>query len=160
MAKAGRKQKPLELKKLHKTLRKDRQDGKGVPATVIDFIPPAPSILNKYGKEEWNIIVPQLRELGLLAKTDMAMVKAYCINWGRYVALEHELSKGDRKFTTDKGNVIVHPMHYVQQDALKAAIKIATEFGFTPSSRAGIKVPKRKATDPLDELIAKSRASQ
>jgi P27 family predicted phage terminase small subunit len=102
-------------------------------------VPAPPKHLNDEGKREWRRMGKLLKQAGLLTDVDVAGLSAYCTAWSRWVAAEEEL----KRF----GTVMKHPQQAwpvqspylrVAQDAMHDMMRIATEFGMTPSSRSKI----------------------
>ena len=77
--------------------------------------------------------------------------------------LDAEAKSGGVRFitTTDKGNVIQHPIVGVMNKAHERLIKLLREFGMTPSARAGIAIANKEAkADPMTELFQKIAAKR
>lgn len=153
LAKTGPKKKPTKLKVLEGTFRKDRALENEIEPEPLSLYPDPPDILNEFGRDEWRIVVPQLQSMGILATVDMAMLTAYCLEWGVYMECEDTLRKQGRMTVAANGTEMVHPLDNVKARSFKAALATAREFGFTPSSRTGIGGPKPKEKDPLEELM-------
>src|SRR4030088_1854931 len=88
----GRKPKPTVLKLLDgnpgKRPLNDRE-----PAS-IPGIPDMPEDLDDEAQAEWNRIVPELREMGLLCRADRAALTGYCTSWSRCGKAEARVGKG------------------------------------------------------------------
>jgi P27 family predicted phage terminase small subunit len=151
--KGGPKKKPTALKKLNGTLRKSRVLTDEVQPDLIELYPEPPDILNEEARDEWRLVMPQLVELNIIAKVDMAMFTAYCIECGTYIHAQRVLNEEGMITSAANGTLMQHPMNNIKNAALKNALKIATEFGFTPSSRTSIGAPKKEVKDPLEELM-------
>jgi len=110
-------------------------------------LPDPPKWLRKEGVAEWRRLGPRLVALGLLSDFDRATFAAYCQAWGTVEALE-TLAAAMRKKEKDElagivaktaaGNVIHHPLASTIAKARAEMLRIATEFGLTPSARARI----------------------
>lgn len=147
---AGRKRKPKKLHMLHGTLRGDRHN--------LDEPEPEPNIpdppphLKGYALEEWERIVPELYELGLLSNIDRAALAAYCQAYRQHVeAVEAMEQKGSGRkrakpltviTRTTNGNVIQSPLVGIANTALFLMHKYLTEFGLTPVARTRAKAKK------------------
>jgi P27 family predicted phage terminase small subunit len=160
MSKPGVKKKPTALKKIKGTLRKDRTLPNEMQPETISLYPPAPVFLGDAATKEWELIIPQIVDLGILAKVDMAMITAYCIEWGTYIEAERQLQDEGRMTHAANGTVMQHPLNNLKNAALKQAIKLATEFGFTPSSRTSIGAPQKEKKDPFEELLKQANGGK
>jgi P27 family predicted phage terminase small subunit len=104
-------------------------------------VPECPPELGPVAKREWDRLVGELAELGLLTNLDRAALAAYC---GAY-ALWAEAMEAIQKF----GTMVKSPSGYPQQSPYVAVanrqaeimMRIASEFGFTPASRSRISAP-------------------
>ena len=100
--------------------------------------PPMPDDLDEVAKQEWQRMSPILERLGILTEIDHGMFEAMCksySNWVKYskMAQEKPLVKAPKT-----GYIQVSPFVTLSDKALKAYMKIAVEFGLTPSSRSRI----------------------
>lgn len=104
-----------------------------------------PAHLDKYAKAEWKRMNVELHRLGLLTSVDRATFEAYCVSYGVYRLADERLrglakldptGNGALVVQTKAGNSIHNPIFSIRQKALADMVKYATEFGFTPSSRA------------------------
>ena len=55
--------------------------------------PQRPDWLDEEAQAEWSRIVPELHEMGLLARADRAAMAAYCTAWSRWVQAEALVKK-------------------------------------------------------------------
>jgi P27 family predicted phage terminase small subunit len=147
------KKKPTALKKLHGTYRADRALENEFTPMVSSSVPLPPHDLNEWGRVEWNRIVPQLIDYGLFTEFDKSMLYSYCNEYGKYVEYETILKEKGRIKKAPSGYPMINPLESMAQRALKNAITIATQFGFTPSSRTGIQAGSgNQFKNPFDLL--------
>lgn len=106
---------------------------------------PKPLIhLDSVAKKEWKRLAPIVFKAGLLNAGDLAAFGAYCAAYsGWYKAeknLQAKLSEngGCLTFETDKGYQQQIPQIGIVNQSRINMVKIAREFGLTPSARAGI----------------------
>lgn len=155
MGKRGTKKTPTKDKKAKGTYRADRAFGDEVEFDILSEEPPPPPILEADGIEEWKRIIPQLQSRGILNVTDYSMIVAYCLEVQTYREAKMSLKKeGVYQPMTNKGGseyMAVNPNVQVANKALANFIRIATEFGFTPSSRTRISVSGAKKNSNPDE---------
>jgi len=135
---------------LQGTLRKDRHNlEEPEPAPNM---PDPPAHLKGHALAEWERIVPELYELGLLSNIDRAALAAYCHAYRVHVeAVEAMEQKGSGKkrpkplsvtTTTTNGNEIQSPLVGISNTALLLMHKYLTEFGLTPVARTRAKAKK------------------
>lgn len=160
MAIPGPKPKPAAL-------RLAASDGKTEPGAAPGpvRIPAPPAWLRPEAKAEWKRLAKRLANKGLLASIDTAAFAAYCQAFGNWAAAEKELARLRRAESdelagfvakTAAGNLIHHPLGTVAQKARLETVKLAAEFGLTPSSRARLDsdaAKNRGGDDPADEFF-------
>lgn len=115
-----------------------------------------PTWLTTDAKKEWRRLGPMLTKMGILTVLDRASFGAYC----QTLVEVRELTLAVRKtgYTIETpGGIRKNPLWACLCDASSRMLKLSTEFGLTPSSRASLCVTPPKATDEPD-LDAFSRA--
>lgn len=121
--------------------------GKTRGVLVEASLPTAPDWLLPEAKAEWKRLGPRLVDKGLLSEFDRATFAAYCQAWGTVAKLEKEAAKRRAKSkdalegivsTTSNGNIVHHPLQSTISKARAELLRIAVEFGLTPSARARI----------------------
>lgn len=156
--KRGRKPKPTELKKLlgnpgKRPLNKHEPQPKPTK-------PRPPRHLDATAKTEWKRMAPELHRMGLLTAIDRAAFAAYCAAYSRWAQAETALAKSFRKgempyvVTTEKGNIVQHPLVGVANKAAELMYRFLTEFGLSPSSRSRVSVPN-SAVDEFEAEFGK-----
>ncbi len=136
----GRKPKPTVLKLLDgnpgKRRINDREPG------VATGVPELPLGMDEEATNEWNRIVPELRDMGVLCRCDRAALAAYCTAWSRWRNAEVQVKKhGPIVKSPDKGFPMKSPYLTIADQALELMRKFLVEFGLTPSSRSRIRLP-------------------
>ena len=143
----GRKKTPTKLKELKGSLRKCREVLNEMQTTNVVSMPQAPSFLNQHGADEWDLVTNELANIKMLHLTDLSILAAYCNEIGIYREIAQELQGNFTEQTVDKDGRLrsskIAPKYKVMQNALQNAMKIATQFGFTPSSRASLSMPEQ-----------------
>jgi len=141
----GRKKTPTKLKELKGSLRKCREVSNEMQTTNVVSMPQAPSFLNQHGANEWDLVTNELANIKMLHLTDLSILAAYCNEIGIYREIAQELQGNFTEQTVDKDGRLraskIAPKYKVMQNALQNAMKIASQFGFTPSSRASLSMP-------------------
>ena len=144
----GRKKVPTKIKELQGTLAKTRTLANEMQVTSVKEVPAPPSYLSKDGKLEWKIVCTELFNKGMLHLVDMSLLSAYCNEMGSYLEYSAYINEhGAVERTYRNGKVFgskLRPEARIARDSLAAALKIATQFGFTPASRASIPQPEIK----------------
>jgi len=103
--------------------------------------------------EEWNRIVPELYNLGLLTKIDRAALELYCSQYSIYRQSFETLNSEGLITTNIRNGDKAHPSAQTAREAAKIIKAIAVEFGLTPSSRARISVPSEAVDDEFEKMI-------
>lgn len=147
----GRPRKPTVLHVIDGTARPDRQNRRE-PKPKPTTRPVCPRHLDEVAKNEWRRVVPELVQLGVLARIDTATLAAYCQNFSRWVAAERELEKhGGLTYVSDTGMIRKHPAVSIAHDAMTAMKGFAAEYGLTPASRARVHGVKDGEEDEGDD---------
>lgn len=149
MAAPGPKPKPTAQKKLEgnpgkRALNKD--EPKLPPA-----LPEPPETLTADALVEWNRIAPELFTAKILTNADRAALAAYCQAWGDWVLARNHLA-GEDDFTqvSENGYQAQSAWVGIANTAMTNFLKIASEFGLTPSARSRLAVDTTP-DDPEDE---------
>lgn len=155
MASRGRKPKPTKLKLLSGTAREHRlNDNEPTPELAQ---PDPPEHLTGAARLEWERVIGEMVQLGLMSNLDRAPLAAYCQAYGRWVAAEAALARMADKdkvtegliIRTKAGNVIHNPLVGAANKAMADMVRYAAEFGFTPSSRSNVSAATPEEDDPF-----------
>ena len=122
-------------------------------------VPEAPDFLHGYARDEWLRVAPELHRMRLLSKVDLRMLEAYSVFYGRWreaedaLALAREQDRETKGLIAKAGNgsMIESPLIYTSRKAAFEMLRFASEFGFTPASRARIHAGPRGA-DPKSKF--------
>lgn len=125
-------------------------------------VPPASEVkppMPLYGpaSREWVRITPHLHSLGLLTDLDLTMLAAYCESWGRYCDAQAEVSEHGILIEGYRGGLVKNPAAQLVRDAFSDMIRLALEFGMTPSSRGRMTIPgsdNESEDDGLDGILS------
>lgn len=124
-------------------------------------IPPVPKHLDDEARAEWRRMSKRLHEMGLMTEIDRSVLAAYCVAWSRWVLAEDKIREfGLVLKSPDKGWPVQSPYLSIANRALDQMVKLAAEFGMTPSSRSRLSVNKGKdaPSDPMEDLLGGRRA--
>ena len=142
----GRKKKPTKIKELQGTLKAERVVENEMQVSLVGEIPPAPNWLTEIGQQEWSKICVELFNKNMLHQIDLRLIEAYCNAMALHIETEMMLRKNGRiQVFKNPDGTIKHtqsvPFQKIANDALDRALKIATQFGLTPSARSSISQP-------------------
>jgi len=127
--------------------------------------PMIPGDLSELAHAEWNLVLPDLDLLGVLAKTDGALLAGYCqvrAQWKiAYADVEKNGQLCKEPIRSRRGEVVGHKLkvnpsflNWIELD--KAKQRYETEFGLTPSARTRLRIkPPPQEPDPLETYLAK-----
>lgn len=116
----------------------------------------SPRHLKGEARKEWQRLVKVLD--GVIMESDAAALSMICVTWGRHVAAERELAAGAGLMqTTPTGFVRPSPYLEISNRAAELFLRLGTEFGLTPSSRARLPAmpKKRDKPSPWDQYSKK-----
>jgi P27 family predicted phage terminase small subunit len=119
-------------------------------------LPTAPLHLSDEAVEEWNRVVGDLYQAGVVRTTDRAALAAYCQAYGRWVVAEKALRTmadrdpsggGAMMITTKSGNVIQNPILGAANKSMADMVRYASELGLTPAARSRIQAERPEDDD-------------
>ncbi len=126
---------------------KRRTSGKAV--TVAR--PALPKVLTGEARAEWQRVVPELEEAGVLAKIDRAVLVRYCVAWADWCELESMLGKSGKLIRGQKGNLVRNPLWLMKRDAEQTVTELSRQLGLTPIARLRSGIAHERPADPEDE---------
>ena len=149
MATRGRKPTPTAIKELEGNPGKRPLNAK--EPKPVKKAPSCPKWLEPEAKKEWRRLSKQLEQLGVLTELDMASFAAYCQAYAIYKEAE--------EFITQHGSIVKTPSGYWQQvpqvaqaqTYSKIMLRLAEQFGLTPSARSRI-IAGGGDSAPADEM--------
>jgi P27 family predicted phage terminase small subunit len=153
MATRGRKPTPLHL------VAARGNPGKRPPPDLSMAITPPPleqpgppDHLSDEAKAEWGRISGALTALQMLSTLDRAALAAYCQVYGRWEQAERALAASKAlTITAGNGRAIQNPLVSIANKAMAEMVRIAAEFGMTPSARTRLHAGGGAATgNPFD----------
>lgn len=126
---------------------------------VRDY-PEPPEYLDEIGVREWDIIVPGLQAANVLSRIDLSLVAMYCNEIATYVDCQRKMREQNSRVMVikdDNGKIKYAqqvPFQKIANEALEKALKLAAEFGLTPSARTRIgTIKESEEHDPVAELL-------
>ena len=144
----ARPKKPTKIKELQGTLQPCRQIANEMQVSEVVELPAAPSYFDEFAQKEWDVTTSELSSIKMLHIVDLSILSAYCFEIGTYHRIMDEMGGKFTERTYDKDGKLraskIAPQYKIAQAALQNAMKIATQFGFTPSSRASLSMPDQE----------------
>lgn len=150
-------QEPTHLKALKGTRRKDREVSNEMQLPGLQKIPRAPKhFKGTTAGKEWRKVTKRLFALGMLFEEDIPQLQAYCfsvytLELAQQKLMEQPLvasykNKADQIYQAKNKWITIH------NEQIDKVVKLAAQFGFSPSSRTKISMPTNSKSDPLNEL--------
>lgn len=123
-------------------------------------LPTCPRWLPKEAKAEWGRLAKQLHNAGLLTGIDRNALAAYCVAFARWKAAEQMVEKSSQVVKSkNTESFYLNPWLNAASMALKEMVKLAAEFGMTPSARSRIRVEKAEQEESLADLLFRGSGS-
>lgn len=141
----GRKARPVELHLASGTYRSDRHAP--ISRKPAAELPAPPAFLNATARRVWRALVPELAELGVLAKIDADALAVYCQARADFSWAVYRLRRDGRIVPTGTGSTKAHPAIGIQKAAADVIRNFGSEFGLTPSSRTRLRIGAAKDPD-------------
>lgn len=124
---------------------------------LLESVPSAPEYLTDQAKTEWYSVCTDLLDLGMLHRVDLALLSAYCQEMANYLNANEHLQKEGFTITFEKADgseySMPSPWVSIKNKSLENALKIASQFGFTPAARTKISATPQKEGDPFEEML-------
>jgi P27 family predicted phage terminase small subunit len=115
-------------------------------------IPSMPDWMDAEASKEWNRISGHLHECGLLTQIDMEALAIYCQLWSRWVSLEMAIKTEGFTVIDSSDNQKINPKILAANTTANLIHKYLTQFGMTPSSRAGLHIKQPEGQKEEDDL--------
>lgn len=120
-------------------------------------VPPPPSYVTGYARAEWERVIGDLCSTGVYANLDQTMLAAYCMTYGRWRLAEDVASRLASQdptshgflLKTQSGNVVQNPAVGIANVARRDMLRLAAEFGLTPSGRVALDGIRDQQDDPI-----------
>lgn len=108
-------------------------------------VPEMPSGLSPAARAEWQRVVPELVELGVIARIDRAALSGYCEAWATWLQANREMQKkGAELVQATSGGPAASALLRIRTAAAKEMADFAREFGMTPAARSRVQAPPPK----------------
>lgn len=150
----GRKATPTALKQMRGTAQPCRISQSEPQAEKITKLPAPPTWFSALAKKIYKSKGKELINMNLLGLIDLDMFLSYCNEYAIYIESSEELSKLTfDAVLTDENEKVYQRLIKRNSVAWDRAKTIAIQFGFTPSSRASLKITPPKQVDEFDKLL-------
>ena len=141
----GRKPTPTHIKEIRGNPGKRPVNGREPRPAVR--APSCPRELCPAAKKEWRRLARQLLMMRLVTDLDRAILAAYCQAYALWAEAVAAVRKYGAMVKSPSGFPMQSPYVAVANKQAELMIRIAAEFGFTPSSRSRIAVPPPSLRD-------------
>ena len=143
----GRKKLPTKIKEIQGSINSSREIKNEMQVSALSELPDAPEWLTPLAQNEWQNVTNELLSIGMLHQIDLILLAAYVNAISLHIEMEKYLmEKGRVNHYYNEDGSLRHsqckPEVKISNDSLSNALKIAVQFGFTPSSRGSISAPK------------------
>jgi phage terminase small subunit len=149
----GRKAQPTVLHKLRHSYRSDRHSGRD-PVAPGELVA-VPAYLSEAQQRRFGEVLRDAPR-GVLRRIDQAVLASYIIAESRMAAINLALQQQEQLLDTSlHGQVMIAALHKFQLRAQTSLERAAAQLGFSPTSRAGLKIVEERALpgdDHWDEL--------
>ena len=121
--------------------------------TGTDKVKP-PAWLCEEAKKEFRRLAKYLLDVKLATNIDVDLLALYCNAYVEYIKCDKVIrDEGLMVEYTNKAaetNKVPHPLLTKKKAAFDIMFKVASDFGFSPSSRAKIALPKKEEKKPTE----------
>ena len=114
---------------------------------------PALACLGDEARKEWQRLSKELAALGLLTGLDRGMLAAYCQAHALWVEAVSSIERYGTMVKSPNGFPMQSPYVAVANKQVDIMVRIAAEFGMTPSSRTRIRVGDKPPEDPFEAFL-------
>lgn len=130
---------PTKVLEARGSWRADTRDGEPVPPPGVAE---CPAWVLGDAREHWELIVPQLRGMGIMSPLYTPGLALLVNSLGRYIEYEQRTTAEGATTITDKGNAIVNPTWAARNKAWDQVLKALREFGMTPAALTAVRAEK------------------
>jgi P27 family predicted phage terminase small subunit len=116
-------------------------------------VPTCPACLGDVARKEWRRLARELAGLGLLTGLDRGLLAAYCQAHALWVEAVSSIQRYGTMVKSPNGFPMQSPYVAVANKQVDIMVRIAAEFGMTPSSRTRIRVGEPTPADPFETFL-------
>jgi P27 family predicted phage terminase small subunit len=118
-----------------------------------------PEDIENDAAEYMTDVLSELENRGILEEVDSAALTMLARNYSMFIKASKQLEIDGLTVTSDRGNIVPHPLIKIAKDAQTQAMKVMLEFGLTAKSRT--KLPKKDNEDtepsPFEQFIKEGK---
>lgn len=155
-----RKKLPTAMKMLKGTAQPCRMNPNEPVTTVVLLT--CPSYLDRQGKKSFAEFADMLARMQVTAHSDQKALGILADRYAKYLEMRKLIRKEGSTYTTmnTQGTEIhrTRPEVAIMNDALKDVLKLMSEFGLTPSSRAKVSAINVNHEDPFNKFLKSGNA--
>lgn len=118
-----------------------------------------PSYLKGVARTEWKRVATELLDKGLLTDVDRAVLEAYCTTYANYREALDKVNELGAIQVTQTGYQQLSGWMSVLSKCRQDLVRYASQFGMSPSSRAGLTVDV-DTKNPLEMLIKSANSKR
>ena len=137
MAKPGTKPQPTHLKMVRGNPGKRKLNDQEPQPDIT--MPEPPAILSEQALAQWDVVAPQLHQMGVLTMIDATALEMYCVAYGNWCEAQEKIRKFGPLTKSPSGHLQQSPYMQIANKAFEQMRAMLPEFGMTPSSRSGLK---------------------
>jgi P27 family predicted phage terminase small subunit len=115
--------------------------------------PACPGALGPEAKKEWQRLAKELAALGLLTRIDRGMLAAYCQAHALWQEAVQAIERYGTMVKSPNGFPMQSPYVALANKQVDIMVRLAAEFGMTPSSRTRIRTAERPPDDPFEDFL-------
>ena len=150
----GRKATPTALKQIRGTNQPCRVNHNEPVSERIVKLPNPPAWFNKTAKSIYRNKGKELINMDLLSKIDLDLFVSYCHEYAVYLETSEEISKVPTVAILDAlSEIAIQRLFKRNTLAWERSTKIAVQFGFSPSSRASLKLQPKEPKDDFEKTF-------
>jgi len=153
MGKRGPKSEPDTLKSMRGNPGRRRLGNLVELPAAVRRMPRRPSWLQGKGRTLWEGLGPELLTAGLLTRVDAAMFALLCQVWSDWRdARKRRVEEGD-VVVTSTGYRAATAEYFIERQLRQDWVRLANEFGLSPSARAGLNANVDEKGNALQEWL-------
>lgn len=117
--------------------------------------PSCPSALGPEARKEWRRLAKELAGLGLLTRIDRGALAAYCQAQALWLEAIQSIERYGTMVKSPNGYPMQSPYVALANKQVDIMVRLAAEFGMTPSSRSRLRTGQPAAEDPFEDFLGR-----
>jgi P27 family predicted phage terminase small subunit len=124
----------------------------GVPVTAPEGTPEKPESLSTVASLEWDMLVAELTELGVISQVDRAAIEMAARYAGYFAEAAEDVQQHGLTVATKTG-AKANPSIRARDDAARIRKTYLEALGLTPASRSRVSTPTPDSGPSLDDIL-------